>query len=158
MTIPEAVQLVMRASAIAKGGEIFVLDMGDPVKIKDLAYKLIKLSGLVPGKDVKIEYTGLRPGEKLYEELLITDDSDQEKTEIDKIFVEKPIYVSEETLFSSIYQLEKAAHNLDKKKVLELMELLLPSYRVTSNAVEEKDVEEIVEEEVEEMLKVEFVS
>jgi len=68
MTIPEACQLVMQAGAMAEGGEIFVLDMGDPVKIVDLAKKLIKLSGLELDKDIKIEFTGLRPGEKLYEE------------------------------------------------------------------------------------------
>lgn len=137
MTIPEAVQLVMRASAIAKGGEIFVLDMGQPVKIKDLAFNLIKLSGLVPNKDIEIKYTGLRPGEKLYEELLITETSGQEKTEVDKIFIERPVEISEEYLFSKIYQLEIAAHELDNETVLYLMEELVPTYRITPNSIED---------------------
>jgi FlaA1/EpsC-like NDP-sugar epimerase len=133
MTIPEAVQLVLRASVIAKGGEIFVLDMGEPVKIKDLAYNLIRLAGLVPDKDIKIEYTGLRPGEKLYEELLITSDSGQTKTEIDKIFIEKSIKIDEAILLESIYNLQIAAINMDKEKELELIEKLVPTYKRTPN-------------------------
>jgi len=70
MTIPEACSLVLEAGTMGKGGEIFVFDMGQPVKIVDLAHKMIKLAGLTPGKDIQVEYTGLRPGEKLYEELL----------------------------------------------------------------------------------------
>ena len=86
MTIPEAVNLVLQCGAYAKGGEIFILDMGEPVKILDLAKKMIRLSGHVPGEDIKIEFTGLRPGEKLYEELLIDDDNLVE-TANDRIFV-----------------------------------------------------------------------
>ena len=87
MTIPEAVSLVLQAGAYAKGGQIFVLDMGEPVRIYDLAYNLIKLSGLEPGVDIDIVCTGLRPGEKLYEELLIAGNN-TEKTANDKIYVE----------------------------------------------------------------------
>ena len=90
MTIPEAVGLVIQAGAMAKGGEIFVLDMGDPVKIVDLAKNLIKLSGLEPGIDIKIEFSGLRPGEKLYEELLMSEEG-LTSTENSKIFIGKPI-------------------------------------------------------------------
>jgi len=89
MTIPEAVQLVIQAGAYATGGEIFVLDMGEPVKIMDLAENIIRLSGYVPNVDIDIEITGLRPGEKLYEELLINENN-VEKTAHQKIFVEKP--------------------------------------------------------------------
>ena len=90
MTIPEAVGLVIQAGAMAKGGEIFVLDMGEPVKILDLANNLIRLSGFEPGVDIKIKYTGLRPGEKLYEELLMSEEGIT-KTENKKIFIGRPI-------------------------------------------------------------------
>ncbi len=90
MTIPEAVSLVLQAGAYAKGGEIFVLDMGEPVKILDLAVNLIKLSGYRPGEDIEIKFTGLRPGEKMYEELLI-EQEELEKTANRMIFVERPV-------------------------------------------------------------------
>ncbi|MBR4304662.1 MAG: polysaccharide biosynthesis protein, partial [Clostridia bacterium] len=90
MTIPEASQLVLTAGAMAKGGEIFVLDMGKPVKISDLAHKMISLAGLTEGKDIHIRYVGLRPGEKLFEELLM-DEEGLKKTASDRIFIGKPI-------------------------------------------------------------------
>jgi len=133
MTIPEAVQLVLRASFMAEGGEIFVLDMGEPVRIKDLAYNLIKLSGLEPEVDIDIEYTGLRPGEKLYEELLISYDKNQIKTNIDKIFIEQPTKFDEQELFELIKELEQAAYDIDVDKILFLLEKLVPTYKVTTN-------------------------
>jgi len=133
MTIPEAVQLVLRASSMAEGGEIFVLDMGEPVKIKDLAYNLIKLSGLEPEVDINIEYTGLRPGEKLYEELLISHDKNQIKTNIDKIFIERPTVFDENELFELIKELEQAAYNTDIDKIIFLLEKLVPTYKRTTN-------------------------
>ncbi|KXG78329.1 UDP-N-acetyl-alpha-D-glucosamine C6 dehydratase [Fervidicola ferrireducens] len=86
MTIPEAVQLVIQAGAMAKGGEIFVLDMGEPVKILELAREMIRLSGLEPEKDIKIEFIGLRPGEKLHEELFY-EKEDVVRTEFEKIYL-----------------------------------------------------------------------
>ena len=133
MTIPEAVQLVLRASSMAEGGEIFVLDMGEPVKIKDLAFNLIKLSGLEPEVDIDIKYTGLRPGEKLYEELLISHDKNQEKTNIDKIFIERPTSFDEHELFELIKGLEKAAYKIDVDKIIYLLEKLVPTYKWTMN-------------------------
>ncbi len=133
MTIPEAVQLVLRSSSMAEGGEIFVLDMGEPVKIKDLAYNLIKLSGLEPEVDIDIQYTGLRPGEKLYEELLISQDKNQIKTNIDKIFIEQPTEFDEHELFELIKELEQAAYNTDIDKIIYLLEKLVPTYRRTTN-------------------------
>ena len=97
MTIPEAVSLVMQAGVYAKGGEIFVLDMGDPVRIDDLARRMIRLSGLEPDVDIKIVYTGLRPGEKLYEELLMSEEG-LEKTANNLIFVGHPNGFSDEEL------------------------------------------------------------
>ena len=95
MTIPEAVQLVIQTGAIAKGGEIYVLDMGEPVKILDLAETVIKLSGFVPYEDIDIEIVGLRPGEKLYEELLLSEEG-IENTNHEKIYVGHPLEAIEE--------------------------------------------------------------
>ena len=95
MTIPEAVSLVLTAGLMAKGGEIFILDMGEPVKIYDLACNLIKMKGYEPEKDIKIEVVGLRPGEKLYEELLMAEEGLQE-TDNKKIHISKPIEIDED--------------------------------------------------------------
>ncbi len=128
MTIPEAVQLVLQAGSMAEGGEIFVLDMGEPVKIKDLAYNLIRLSGFEPDEDIEIVYTGLRPGEKLYEELLISNSTNQTKTNIEKIFVEKPLSIDSIKLFERIEKLKKAANNMDICDEIEIIKELVPSY------------------------------
>ena len=110
MTIPEAVSLVLQAGAYAKGGEIFVLDMGEPVKIVDLATNLIKLSGYKPGEDIEIKFTGLRPGEKMYEELLMNEEGLQ-KTENKMIFIGKPIDFDVEIFEKQLHELEEDARN-----------------------------------------------
>ena len=110
MTIPEAVSLVLQAGAYAQGGQIFVLDMGEPVKIYDLAYNLIKLSGLKPGVDIEIVCTGLRPGEKLYEERLM-DEKKKKKTPNGLINIANPIELDEEKLWATLGELKKAAYD-----------------------------------------------
>ena len=110
MLIPEAVNLVLQAITYANGGEIFVLDMGEPVKINDLAVSLIKLSGYVPGEDIEIKYTGLRPGEKLYEELLMSEEGLQ-NTEHDKIFIAKPMDITMEELETKLKDFENLVDN-----------------------------------------------
>jgi len=128
MTIPEATQLVLQAASYAKGGEIFVLDMGEPVRIYDLAKNLIRLSGYKPNEDIRIEICGLRPGEKLYEELLMNEEG-LKSTEHDKIFIGKPIDIGEEELFSMLGEMETAAKCDDIEKVKDTVERLVPTYK-----------------------------
>ena len=126
MTIPEASQLVVQAGGLAKGGEIFVLDMGEPVKIVTLAENLIKLSGFEPYKDIEIQFTGLRPGEKLYEELSLEEELDErKKTGNDKIFVTKPLEIDDEQLEKDI----KAIADLQPEEVRTYLKRLVPNYR-----------------------------
>ena len=128
MTIPEAVSLVLQAGAYAKGGEIFVLDMGEQVKIYDLAVKMIKLSGFEPFKDIDIKITGLRPGEKLYEERLMGEEG-LSKTENKKISIGKPLEIDAEMLYSKIEELLlEAKKETDKMK--ELVHELVPTYKI----------------------------
>lgn len=127
MTIPEAAQLVIQAGAMAKGGEIFVLDMGEPVKIVDLARDLITLSGYKPDEDIKIEFTGLRPGEKLYEEPLM-DEVALTTTEHKKIFVEKPAETSIDFIEKSIKEF-KGAVTMDDEKIIKLVKEKVPTYK-----------------------------
>ena len=128
MTIPEAVSLVLQAGAYAKGGEIFVLDMGEPVKIDDLAKNLIRLSGYTLGEDIEIKYTGLRPGEKLYEELL-TKEEGLKKTDNELIFIGKPIEFDEVHFLSKLEELETAANN-ESYKIKSLVAEIVPSYHI----------------------------
>ena len=126
MTIPEASQLVVQAGGLAKGGEIFVLDMGEPVKIVSLAENLIRLSGFEPYKDIDIQFTGLRPGEKLYEELSLEEELDERrKTGNDKIFVTKPLEIDDEQLERDI----KAIDKLNPEEVRDYLKRLVPNYR-----------------------------
>lgn len=127
MLIPEAVQLVLQSGAKAQGGEIFVLDMGNPVKIHDLAVNLIKLSGLVPGKDVEIKITGLRPGEKLYEELLMNADG-LEATTHQKIFVEKAMFHDLDGLLLKLEKLKKIVGTGEPKQVKAYLKEIVPTY------------------------------
>lgn len=126
MTIPEAAQLVIQAGGLAEGGEIFVLDMGKPVKMVDLARDLITLSGYKPDVDIKIEYCGLRPGEKLYEELLM-DEVALTSTEHDKIFVEKPKEADMEFIDKSIKEF-KNVDNMSKEEIIQLIKEKVPTY------------------------------
>jgi FlaA1/EpsC-like NDP-sugar epimerase len=128
MTIPEASKLVIQAGAMAKGGEIFVLDMGEPVKIIDLAKDIIKLSGLVPYEDIDIEVIGLRPGEKLYEELLLDIEVDL-KTSNEKIFIEKSVKCNKNELSKQLNSLEKINNeNIDKKRIYKMLENIIGTF------------------------------
>ncbi len=128
MTIPEAVSLVLQAGAYAKGGEIFVLDMGEPVRIYDLAENMIKLSGLEPNVDIDIKITGLRPGEKLFEERLMKEEGLQ-KTANDKISIGKPLEIDENKLFDKIQELYVEAYN-ETDRMKELVHELVPTYKI----------------------------
>lgn len=126
MTIPEAVSLVLSAEASAKGGEIFVLDMGEPVKIANMARQLIRLSGYVPDKDMAIVYSGLRPGEKLYEELLMSEEG-LNKTDNEKIYVAAPIVFDEKAFYRQLNDLVRLAHDEQSNIRAALMEIV-PTY------------------------------
>ena len=128
MTIPEAVSLVMEAGALARGGEIFVLDMGEPVKIADLAKNLIRLSGYTLGVDMDIVYTGLRPGEKLYEEIL-TKEEGLQKTANNLIYIGKPLEFNEVHFLSQLKILEEAASN-ESRDVKEIVSSIVPTYKI----------------------------
>ncbi|MCR5637122.1 MAG: polysaccharide biosynthesis protein [Clostridiales bacterium] len=132
MTIPEAVALVMQAAAIAKGGEIFVLDMGSPVKILSLAENLIKMYGKVPYKDVQIIFTGLRPGEKLYEELLM-DEEGLKSTANKKIFVGNQIHIDREQFIKQLEELKKYADENDSEKTVKMLETIVPTFNHKTN-------------------------
>lgn len=126
MTIPEAVSLVLQAGAYAKGGEIFILDMGEPVKIDDLAKNLIRLSGYTLGVNMEIKYTGLRPGEKLYEELLMKEEGLQE-TDNKLIHIGKPIEFDKENFFDNLEKLKEEAYS-ETGNIRELIKEVVPTY------------------------------
>ena len=127
MTIPEAVQLVLQAGAMAKGGEIFILDMGEPIKIVDLANNLIRLSGFEPGVDIKIEYSGLRAGEKLYEELLMSEEG-LTKTANSKIFIGKPVEFDSKKVMYHLEMLKKIVDNEDVELIDSVMRAFVTTY------------------------------
>lgn len=132
MTIPEAVSLVLQAGAYAKGGEIFVLDMGEPVKIDELAKNLIRLSGYEPGRDIAIEYTGLRPGEKLYEELLM-DEEGMQGTENKLIHIGKPFDMEEGIFLKAVEELDQAAKD-EREDIRKLIQNMVPTYLMQNNS------------------------
>ena len=132
MTIPEAVSLVLQAGAMAKGGEIFVLDMGAPVKIVTLAENLIRMYGKVPYKDVQIKFTGLRPGEKLYEELLM-DEEGLKKTDNQKIFTGKQIIIDKDRFIRQYEQLKSAALSNNSEESLRLLAEIVPTFKHRTN-------------------------
>jgi len=126
MTIPEAVSLVLQAGAYAKGGEIFVLDMGEPVKIVDLATNLIKLSGYKVGEDIEIKFTGLRPGEKMYEERLMEEEGMQ-KTPNQMISIGKPIQLDEEKFLAQLKELAEYVVQ-EPEDIREYVKKIVPTY------------------------------
>jgi len=140
MTIPEAAQLVLQAGAYAKGGEIFVLDMENPVKIYDLACDVIRLSGYVPNEDIQIKFIGLRPGEKLYEEVL-TEEEGLNQTAHKKIFVGKPTFDDFDTLMVKINEFEEIVEEDNREKIVKKLEELVPTYK---RFVREEDLGECV--------------
>lgn len=127
MTIPEAVSLVLQAGAYAKGGEIFILDMGEPVKIDDLAKNLIRLSGYTLGVDMEIRYTGLRPGEKLYEELLMKEEGLQD-TANKLIHIGKPIEFDKEHFIDNLNELKECAYD-ETQDIKELIKKVASTYQ-----------------------------
>lgn len=133
MTIPEAVQLVLQAGAYAEGGEIFVLDMGSPVKIYDLAKDLIRLSGLELDRDIRIEVTGLRPGEKLYEELLMAEEG-LTSTRNNKIFIGRPTFADLDMLNKVFNEMRGIIENGTKEELIRKIEQIVPTYKRTPNS------------------------
>ena len=129
MTIPEASQLVLQAGAMGKGGEVFLLDMGEPVKIVDLAKNMIRLSGFEPNKDIRIEFTGLRPGEKLYEELLTAEEGTNTTTH-KKIFEAALEDVDQEWLSCQIERFETCKTDMD---VINVLQDIVPTYHPNHN-------------------------
>ena len=127
MTIPESVQPLLQAGATGNGGEIFILDMGDPIKILDLACDLIRLSGLEVERDIPIEFTGLEPGEKLYEELLTAEEG-VTATKHQRIFVAHLEAIEEKRLLNQIQMLEDLANHLKADEIIRELQKIVPTY------------------------------
>lgn len=143
MLIPEAVSLVLKAGANAKGGEIFILDMGSPVKIRELAENLIRLSGYKVGEDIEIKYTGLRDGEKLYEELLIAEEGIQ-KTENDLIYIAKPVEIDSDKLFVKLAVIGENIENYSRVDIIKQLAELVPTFNVKNKEYNKaKDAESV---------------
>lgn len=142
MLIPEAVSLVLQAGAYANGGEIFILDMGSPVKIRELAENLIRLSGHVPGVDIEIKYTGLRDGEKLYEELLISEEGIQ-KTQNDLIYVARPMEFDSENLFEKISYMREIMEGASSRQIVDVVKDLVPTFKPQNEAYKDEAKEEV---------------
>lgn len=146
MLIPEAVSLVLQAGAFAKGGEVFILDMGSPVKIRELAENLIRLSGHVPGEDIEIKYTGLREGEKLYEELLISEEGIQ-KTQNNLIYVARPMEIDSEGLFKKLDEIRGRVDTLSRPEMIDWVKALVPTFTPKNTEYKEaKEHEDSTEE------------
>ena len=139
MTIPEAVSLVLQAGAYAKGGEIFVLDMGEPVKILDLAENLIRLSGYRVGEDIEIKFTGLRPGEKLYEEMLMKEEGMKE-TANKQIHIGRPIEINEPQFLHDLEELKTAAENEDQH-IRDYVKKIVPTFVTPEERLKEQEKE-----------------
>jgi FlaA1/EpsC-like NDP-sugar epimerase len=140
MTIPEACQLVLEASAMGKGGEIFIFDMGKSVKIVDLAKNMIRLAGLIPGKDIEIKFTGLRPGEKLYEELLAKEENTI-PTYHPKIMIAKVIPDPFEVVVQKVNRLISLAETGDKMEIVAMMKEIVPDFKSHNSIYKVLDVE-----------------
>jgi FlaA1/EpsC-like NDP-sugar epimerase len=138
MTIPEACELVLQAGTMGQGGEIFVFDMGEPVKILDLARRMIKLSGFEPNIDIKIIYTGLRPGEKLYEELL-SDNAKTLPTHNEKIMISKDPTMEFLEIESLIKLITDASVMEDKVNVVKLLKTIVPEFKSNNSVYEQLD-------------------
>ena len=153
MTIPEAVSLVLQAMTYAKGGEIFVLDMGEPIKIYDMAKKLIKLSGYEPNVTMQIKITGLRPGEKLYEEILMNEEG-LEATKHDKIHVAEPLNITMEQFEEKLDKLEsllEESSNDDISNIRKTMKQIVPTFKLKEE--EKNNIEQIKQEKEEQKEK-----
>ena len=142
MLIPEAVSLVLQAGAYANGGEIFILDMGSPVKIRELAENLIRLSGHIPGEDIEIKYTGLRDGEKLYEELLISEEGIQ-KTQNDLIYVARPMEFDSDKLFDKIGYMRDIMEGASSRQIVDVVKELVPTFNPQNEAYKDETKEEV---------------